>query len=173
MPSSDDELCTSAREILRSTRYLTLGTASPQAVPWVSALAHAWDDEDRFYWISGLDTLHSRNIAANPVVSLTVYDSNPAGGGGDALYALARAEVLEGADLVEGCELYYRRRYPDETARARRARPPQDFTGDSPVRIYRAQVTAYSMLSPAGHPVHGDEVNYRVTIPFSTKQLAD
>ncbi|GAA1394569.1 hypothetical protein GCM10009639_28780 [Kitasatospora putterlickiae] len=173
MPSSDDELRTTARELLRSTRYLTLGTASPQAVPWVTAVAHAWDDEDGFYWQSGLDTLHSRNIAANPVVSLIIYDSSPAGGGGDALYALARAEVLEGEELAEGCDLYYRRRYPDEATRARRFRPPRDFAGDSPIRIYRARVTAYSMLSPDGHPVHGDEVNHRVVIPFSTKQLAE
>lgn len=137
----------------------------------MSPLAHAWDDRDRFFWMSGLDTFHSRNIAANPAVALTIYDSNPAGGGGDALYALGRAEALDGEDLAEACEIYYTCRYPDEAARASRYRPPQDFSGSSPVRFYRAVVDTYSMLTPDGHPEHGTRVDHRIDIPFSTAQL--
>ncbi|WP_223735366.1 pyridoxamine 5'-phosphate oxidase family protein [Streptomyces purpurogeneiscleroticus] len=172
MSVSIEELCETAAEILRTTRYMTLGTASAAGVPMVTPLAHAWDDQDAFYWISGTDAVHSLNIEHNPVVSIVVFDSNPTDGGGQGLYAHGRAEVLHGEALDEGCEVYYSRRYPDPAKRAKRYQPPAQFRDTAPNRLYRARIESYSVLNPDGHPVHGDEVSHRVTIPFRTGRLS-
>ncbi|WP_078888881.1 pyridoxamine 5'-phosphate oxidase family protein [Streptomyces sclerotialus] len=172
MSVSVEKLCDVASELLRTTRYMTLGTASTAGVPMATPLAHAWDDQDAFYWISATDAVHSANIERNPVVSIVVFDSNPSDGGGQGLYAFGRAEVLQGDALTEGCELYFSRRYPDPAARAKRYQPPAQFRDPAPNRLYRARIESYSVLSPEGHPVHGNGVSHRVTIPFRTGRLS-
>ncbi|WP_346095502.1 pyridoxamine 5'-phosphate oxidase family protein [Streptomyces olivaceiscleroticus] len=168
---SVEELCAVASHILRTTRYMTLGTASTAGVPMVTPLAHAWDDQDAFYWFSGAESVHSLNIERNPVVSIVVFDSHPSDGGGQGLYACGRAEALQGDALAEGCEIYYSRRYPDPAARSQRYRPPAQFRAPAPNRLYRARIESYSVLSPEGHPVHGETVSHRVAIPFRTGLL--
>ena len=55
-----------AREILAANRYMVLGTAGADGVPWVSPVWFASDDGETFLWISKPGTRHSRNIAARP-----------------------------------------------------------------------------------------------------------
>jgi nitroimidazol reductase NimA-like FMN-containing flavoprotein (pyridoxamine 5'-phosphate oxidase superfamily) len=159
-----------AGEVLQSVRYLTLGTASRGGESWMTPLAHAWDFEDRFYWISAADARHSRNIDENPAVSVLAFDLGQTGAD-QALFGSGTARMLTEDEVEEGCAVYYSRRYPDPAVRAKRSRPPADFRGASPNRLYRAGIDAYSLLHPDGHPVHGGLVSHRVTVPFSTALL--
>nr|WP_237535569.1 pyridoxamine 5'-phosphate oxidase family protein [Streptomyces sp. SID3343] len=167
---SDEDLCDIAAGVLRSVRYLTLGTASRDGASWMTPLAHAWDHQDAFYWMSAIDSRHSRNIEENPTVSVLVYDLG-AVGADQALFGSGTARMLDGEETAHGCATYYERRYPDPAVRAQRSRPPGDFRGTSPNRLYRADIDAYSLLHPDGHPVHAGLVSHRVPVPFSTARL--
>ncbi|MGI5472399.1 pyridoxamine 5'-phosphate oxidase family protein [Streptomyces sp. CA-132043] len=172
MTSVHDDLCRTAARLLRANRYLTLGTASPDGVPWAVPVTYAWDDADRFYWYSASDAVHSRNITANAAVSLLFYDSRAADADGQALYAAATAEPVPEADLPAALATFYTHRYPDPALRARKARSAAEFLNTAPKRMYRATVHTYSLLHPDAHPTHGPSVPYRVTVPFSTASAA-
>ncbi|WP_307721517.1 pyridoxamine 5'-phosphate oxidase family protein [Embleya hyalina] len=167
---SDEDLRVIAGDVLRSVRYLTLGTASRGGESWMTPLAHAWDFADHFYWISAADSRHSRNIDENPAVSVLAYDLGTTGTD-QALFGSGTARPLTDDEVAEGCAVYYARRYPDPEVRVKRERPADDFRGASPNRLYRARIEAYSLLHPDGHPVHGGLVSHRVTVAFSTAQL--
>jgi nitroimidazol reductase NimA-like FMN-containing flavoprotein (pyridoxamine 5'-phosphate oxidase superfamily) len=168
---SDEDLRVIAGDVLQSVRYLTLGTASSGGESWMTPLAHAWDHEDRFYWMSAVDSRHSRNVDENPAVSVLLFDLGTTGTD-QALFGSGTARMLTEDELEEGCAVYYSRRYPDPAVHAKRYRPPADFWGTSPNRLYRARIDAYSLLHPDGHPVHGGLVSHRVSVPFSTALLS-
>ncbi|WP_331771475.1 pyridoxamine 5'-phosphate oxidase family protein (plasmid) [Embleya sp. NBC_00888] len=170
MSLSDEDLCDIAADVLRSVRYLTLGTASRGGASWMTPLAHAWDHRDAFYWMSPADARHSRNIEENPAVSVLVFDLG-ATGADQALFGSGTARMLDDEETAQGCATYYERRYPDPAVRAQRSRPPDDFRGAAPNRLYRADIDAYSLLHPDGHPVHRGLVSHRVPVPFSTARL--
>lgn len=165
------DLLSIAEKVLRTNRYLTLGTCSPEGVPWVAPLMYAVDKNDRFYWVSASDAVHSRHIIRNPNIAIVIFNSNPEYGNAQGLYCSAKAEQLADADLKFGCEVFYRMRYPDETERAKRGRTPVDFEGDSPRRMYRALVSEYSILHPGKHPKFGSLIDYRVPIPFKSANV--
>jgi nitroimidazol reductase NimA-like FMN-containing flavoprotein (pyridoxamine 5'-phosphate oxidase superfamily) len=169
--SADINFNALAKGVLTENRYLTLATCSADGVPWAAPLMYAVDQEDRFYWVSAWDAVHSRNLIENPSAALVIYNSDPGYGKAQALYCKARATVLEDAELALGCEIFYRMRYPDDEERAIKGRKPADFVGDSPRRMYVADVIEYSILHPAKHPVHGSLVDHRVIIEFSTKDV--
>ncbi|MEU2794064.1 pyridoxamine 5'-phosphate oxidase family protein [Streptomyces sp. NPDC007100] len=166
MPTPD--LRAQAARLLHTNRYLTLGTASPEGAPWAVPVTFAWDDADHFYWWSARDARHSRNIAANPVVSLLVYDSRTTDAEAQGLYGEGTAHALPPSDLAAALAVFYARRYPDPAVRAQKARHPGEFQGDSPKRVYRATVHTYSMLTADPHPLHGNAVPHRTAFPFST-----
>lgn len=168
---SDIDLLALAEGVLSANRYLTLATCSVDGAPWAAPLMYAVDQHDRFYWVSAWDAVHSRALFENPSAALVIYDSDPGYGKAQALYCKARATVLEGDDLARGCEIFYRMRYPDDEERAKKGRKPEDFVGDSPRRMYAADVIEYSILHPAKHPVHGSLVDHRVVIDFSTRDV--
>ncbi|MEV5593900.1 pyridoxamine 5'-phosphate oxidase family protein [Streptomyces sp. NPDC052496] len=162
------DLRTEAARLLHANRYLTLATAGPDGTPWAVPVTFAWDDADHFFWWSASDAQHSRNIAANPAVSLLVFDSQVSDAEAQALYGEGTAHALAPADLPAALAVFYARRYPDPAVRAHKARRPAEFQGDSPKRFYCATVHAYSALTPEPHPVHSDAVPHRLVFPFTT-----
>ena len=89
-----------AREILAANRYLVLGTAGADGVPWVSPVWFASEDGETFLWISKPGTRHSRNIAARPDVAIVVFDSSVHSDDAAALYLSAVAAELDGASAT-------------------------------------------------------------------------
>ncbi|RSO05368.1 pyridoxamine 5'-phosphate oxidase family protein [Streptomyces sp. WAC 06783] len=166
--STIPDLRAEAARLLHTNRYLTLGTASPGGAPWTTPVTYAWDDADHFYWWSASDAVHSRNIAANPAVSLLVFDSQVSDAEAQALYGEGTAHALAPADLPTALAVFYARRYPDPAVRAHKARKPAEFQGDSPKRFYCATIHTYSALTPDPHPVHGNTVPHRLVFPFTT-----
>jgi nitroimidazol reductase NimA-like FMN-containing flavoprotein (pyridoxamine 5'-phosphate oxidase superfamily) len=83
-----------ARAVIESNRYLTLGTADADGLPWVSPVWYATEDCRHFYWVSSPDTRHSGNIAARPQVSIVIFDSQVAPGSAEAVYMSAVAEQV-------------------------------------------------------------------------------
>ena len=57
-----------ARAIIESNRYIVLGTADEDGVPWVTPVWFAHADHRRFIWVSAPERRHSRNVGARPEV---------------------------------------------------------------------------------------------------------
>jgi nitroimidazol reductase NimA-like FMN-containing flavoprotein (pyridoxamine 5'-phosphate oxidase superfamily) len=84
--TNDEELSASARAIIDANRYMTLGTADASGAPWVSPVWYATEDYRAFLWVSDPEARHSRNVAARPLVSIVIFDSQVPVGGGQAVY---------------------------------------------------------------------------------------
>jgi nitroimidazol reductase NimA-like FMN-containing flavoprotein (pyridoxamine 5'-phosphate oxidase superfamily) len=108
------DLLAIAESVIRTNRYLVLGTCSAEGNPWVAPVEYAVDKHDRFYWVSARNTVHSQHILQNPKTAFVIFDSAPEYGTAQGLYASALAEELQGQELAFGCEIAYRMRYPDE-----------------------------------------------------------
>ncbi len=74
----DDELTEHARSLLDGNAYLTLGTVDADGHPWTTPAYFAADGLADFYWVSSPQARHSRSLAAQPSVSLVVFDSTVA-----------------------------------------------------------------------------------------------
>ncbi|MGH3456967.1 pyridoxamine 5'-phosphate oxidase family protein [Aeromicrobium sp.] len=93
------DLVAAAMRVLGGTRYGVLATASADGTPWASPvyLAHGdWSDRPPdLWWVSSPDSRHSRLIADNPAVAVTVFDSSVAIGNATAVYAEALAQECD------------------------------------------------------------------------------
>ena len=69
------DLRATARAIIDSNFYMTLGTADENGRPWVSPVYYAHEGYANFYWVSSPEATHSRKIAARPEVSMVIFDS--------------------------------------------------------------------------------------------------
>lgn len=64
-----------ALNIITGNSYLTLSTINDDGSPWATPLHFVFAD-GMFYWFSLEDTIHSRNIARDGRVALTIFDSH-------------------------------------------------------------------------------------------------
>ena len=133
-----------AREILATNRYMVLGTADADGVPWVSPVWFASEDGETFVWVSKPGTRHSRNIAARPDVAIVVFDSSVDSADAAALYLTAVATELDGAERDAAIALYSRVSEAHGLGRFTTA----DVSGDARWRLYRATATERSVLGP-------------------------
>ena len=95
-----------ARELVAANVYLTLATADADGVPWASPVWFAARGLDLFAWASKPGARHSLNIAANPRVSLVIFDSTKAEGEGSALYVSATAALVDDTDFEDALAVY-------------------------------------------------------------------
>jgi uncharacterized protein YhbP (UPF0306 family) len=145
-----EELGAIARRVIDSNRFMTIGTADEEGVPWVSPVWYAPVEYREFFWVSSPDARHSRNIAARPQVSIVVFDSTAPVGAGQAVYVSAAAEELEGADLERGVGVYSRASVAGGSSEWRL----EDVRAPAPYRLYRATATDHWALDPDDHPDH-------------------
>jgi uncharacterized protein YhbP (UPF0306 family) len=61
-------------EFLAKHKLMSLGTY--YKLPWAASVYFLFDEEFNFYFLGSPTTLHCRNIAKNPKVSITVADSH-------------------------------------------------------------------------------------------------
>ncbi|MDP1743318.1 MAG: pyridoxamine 5'-phosphate oxidase family protein [Candidatus Amesbacteria bacterium] len=101
-----DKLTQVAKEIIKSNCYLTLGTAI-DSQPWVAPLFYAVDDKNIFYYISQLDSLHTKHILKNPNVSFAIFDSHQKEGTGNGVQGSGRAYLLEDSELLKAFKWYH------------------------------------------------------------------
>jgi nitroimidazol reductase NimA-like FMN-containing flavoprotein (pyridoxamine 5'-phosphate oxidase superfamily) len=132
-----------ARAVIESNRYLTLGTADAEGLPWVSPVWYATADCRHFYWVSSPEARHSRNIASRPQVSFVIFDSQVQPGSADAVYISAVAEQVVD-DLDAGLAVFNAR------GEAQGLRPWTRADVQSPAkhRLYRAVVREQFVLDP-------------------------
>lgn len=121
-----------AKEILSKILYITIATVDDAGRPWNTPVYSAYDEHFNFYWASGIDSTHSRNIRLNPDVFLVVYDSTVPEGTGEGVYIKAYAyELVSEHEAEAALRCYY--------GRANKVPPnPSSFLGSRPRRLYKA-----------------------------------
>ncbi|QEW03051.1 pyridoxamine 5'-phosphate oxidase family protein [Microbacterium lushaniae] len=123
-----------ARALIADNSYLTLATADLAGVPWATPVWFAHRELEMFVWASKPAARHSRNISANPGVSLVIFDSAKAPGEGSALYVSADAALVDERDLQDALVVY--------NAKSRKQGlgewDPANLRDPAPHRLYRA-----------------------------------
>jgi hypothetical protein len=142
--SQAHEFSAIARAIIDSNLYLVLGTADASGQPWVTPVYYAAAGYREFYWVSALETQHSRNLSLRPQLSIVIFDSRVPLNTGQAVYMSAHAEALSGPDLERGLDLYS----SAALARGGRAWKKQDALAPAPYRLYRATASEQWILDP-------------------------
>jgi nitroimidazol reductase NimA-like FMN-containing flavoprotein (pyridoxamine 5'-phosphate oxidase superfamily) len=138
-----------AKRVIESNRYMVLGTADAAGVPWATPVWYAQEDYRRFHWISAPERRHSRNVAAQPQVSIVIFDSQVAVGSAEAVYMTAVAEELSGQELETGAAFF------GGATRAQglsREWTIEDMRPPAPRRLYRATVSRHWVLDPGSSP---------------------
>ena len=134
-----------ARAILDAGIYVVLATADADGVPWASPVWFATEDYQGLYWVSYPGARHSQNIAARPQIAMVVFDSTVPPGTGQGVYMTATAEQLTDAAAIEhGIGVFSR----ESVRQGEEAWAPDRVTGESRLRLYRANVHQYSILDP-------------------------
>ncbi|MDB5179021.1 MAG: pyridoxamine 5-phosphate oxidase-like protein FMN-binding protein [Patescibacteria group bacterium] len=116
--------------ILRRIQYATLATVSADGQPWNSPVRVVVDDELNLYWFSDKENQHSRNVRANGLVFIVVYDSTVPEGEGAGVYVRARV-----SELADPGQIRLARRLKKGQA----AGDPARFMGEAVRRVYRAR----------------------------------
>ena len=133
-----------ARWIVDSNRYMTLGTADADGLPWVSPVWYAPEGYGEFFWVSSPEARHSRNVALRPPVAIVIFDSGAPVGTGQGLYMRALAEQVPEAALDRGIETFSRR----SLEQGARAWTLDDVRAPAPHRLYRATASEHAVLGP-------------------------
>jgi nitroimidazol reductase NimA-like FMN-containing flavoprotein (pyridoxamine 5'-phosphate oxidase superfamily) len=150
-----------ARTILDTNRYMTLATADSDGRPWATPVYFTPHEYRELYWISSPAARHSRNIATRSDVGIAVFDSTVEVGGAAAVYVEATAGEVPDAELAEAAAVAFPPRFPGIVPFA-----PGELRDPSPVRLYRASITAAWILKPRFARSDG-EIDSRVPVTFA------
>lgn len=144
-----------ARAVIDANRYMVLGTVDASGHPWVTPVWFASEDYRAFHWVSSPDAKHSRNLAAQPQVAISIFDSSVPVGGAQAVYMKGVAGELTGDELEAGLDVF------DRVSRNQIGRGwgPDDVRGDSLFRLYGATVSEHWVLIPGRDPERGSGVD--------------
>ncbi|MET0975404.1 MAG: pyridoxamine 5'-phosphate oxidase family protein [Leifsonia sp.] len=141
-----------AERLIAENAYLTIATVDPAGDPWSTPVWFAPDGRAGFVWASKPGARHSLNIAAHPVVAITIFDSSRPPGDGSAVYAAARAEEVDERGRDGALALYNARSVDRGLPRW----SVEQLSGDARHRLYRATVIAMYVL---------DDHDERVVVP--------
>lgn len=148
-----------ARAIIDGNMYMVLATVGPDGAPWATPLFYSTEGGRDFYRVSSPQVTHSRNLVHEPRVGIVIHDSRaPVGTAGPrALSLTATATEPDGAEALEGLRVI-----PGPAGRGGRALAPDEVRPPAPWRVYRARMTAYSMICPrdAGRPCAEHGLDY-------------
>lgn len=127
-----NSLAVAARNIIDASLYLVLATVTEDGRPWNSPVYFCHDDRFNLYWASAIESQHSKNLECSPAIFLVFFDSSTGWGKGRGVYMSATAHLVEDRDEVERV----RKLRMQKVSQA--DQPIDDFTGNSPRRIYQA-----------------------------------
>lgn len=123
-----------AARILREQWFCVLGTASTDGVPWVSPIFYNFDSNYRIVWESNREAQHSKLIAANPNVAISVANFNTRDAD-EAVYLVCRAREVPAEGLEVALDVYLHGAHDREQIRQRTV---SLYLEDQPLRLYEA-----------------------------------
>ena len=161
---TDDELAQRALELLNGPPYFNVATAG-DGQPWNSPVWAVRDADLNLYWSSWVKAVHSENIAKNPRVFLTRYDSTR----------------KRGTNNLRGLYLQCTAAAVDDPAEARRAfallYPGDavdlaDFLGAGQKRFYRATPLHAWLNSLSERELTPSTIKMRTEVPLALLKAA-
>jgi hypothetical protein len=158
------DIASKATEILRLLPYFNVATES-DGQPWNSPVWAARDADLNLYWSSWIKAVHSQNIARNPRVFLTLFDSTRQRGTNNlrCLYLqCTAAEVTDAQDAEKAFKLLY----PNEPVDL------SDFIGSGQKRFYRATTVKAWLNCLSERELTPTTVKMRVEVPLEQLRAA-
>lgn len=149
MALSAEDAAASARAVIDSNSYMTLGTADESGRPWVSPVWFAHSGYREFFWVSSPDARHSINLAARPEVGIVIFDSQVPPAEAEAVYVSAKAEELSGDEVEPGIEVFSQKSESDGLPAYSRV----DIEEPAKLRLYRAVATEHFALGAGSQRV--------------------
>jgi pyridoxine/pyridoxamine 5'-phosphate oxidase len=146
---SAEDAAASARAVIDSNSYMTLGTADESGRPWVSPVWFAHSGYREFFWVSSPDARHSINLAARPEVGIVIFDSQVPPAEAEAVYVSAKAEELSGDEVEPGIEVFSQKSESDGLPAYSRV----DVEEPAKLRLYRAVATEHFALGAGSQRV--------------------
>jgi hypothetical protein len=131
-----------AKAIIDANLYMVLGTADERGRPWVSPVYYAHLDYREFLWMSRPETLHSRNLVAQPQISLVIFDSSVPIGTGQGVYMAATAEEVTGDARLGMIDVFSRR----SLGHGGSALALEDIEPPAALRLYCGAAAAHFIL---------------------------
>ena len=152
------ELEAMARRVIDGNRYMTIASIDGRGHPWATPVYFSPGGYREMYWISSPETQHSRNIVAQPAVSIVVFDSQVAIGHAEAVYMQGRAqELIDPTD--EQCATAFRKRFEGV-----KTFTPDELRAPAKFRLYCATVTEHWVLIRGSDPVWGRGTDSRIAV---------
>lgn len=121
-----EELVKLAKDIIKNNIYLTLGTAD--ANPWVAPLFYCVNENYNFYFISQLDSLHTKQMLKNPKVAFSIFDSHAEEGKGTGIQAMGDIHMVDEVELETEINNYHTTFIEIK---------PEFLKGDAPYRLFK------------------------------------
>ena len=97
-------MSTKFSDLFEGTVVGSVATITDEGKPWSTPLHIAFDDQNA-YWLSSPDTVHSKNIAERPDVSIAIWSRNKNTGLKGA-YIQTKARALEGDEAAKGHKIF-------------------------------------------------------------------
>jgi len=157
------------QQILDENLYLTVSVATLTGEPWIANLYYVVDSNYTFYWYSSKNTKHSELIRQNPKVALCIFNSTATEDDVDAVYVKALA--FEMSDISEiaksllpfGKKMLATGFVNGKDALNRFVSGVKDFTGESALRLYKADPLEIYKLAPSQEH-NGKYIDSRIRI---------
>lgn len=130
--------------ILSANLYMCVATSTKNGEPWISQVYFVTDKVGNFYWYSSVNARHSKLIAENSNVALSIYDSSAVGDAVYALYMRAKCAVVTSRkELIPVLALYAKKMLKTGFVNSRLelatfSKDVKDFLGNSELRLYKA-----------------------------------
>ena len=159
-------------KIVSENLYMCISTATLFGDPWISQVYFVKDSENNFYWYSSVNAKHSRLIAENNRVTLSLYNSTAVGDDVSALYIKATCKIVgKKSELLKALALYGKKMLltgfvkdlKDVTTFIKDFR---DFLGNSELRLYKATPIEISKLGES-KMYNGKYLDRRVAVSLS------
>ena len=123
---TQEELINLAKDIIKNNIYLTLGTADVN--PWVAPLFYCVSENYNFYFISQLDSLHTKQMLKNPKVAFSIFDSHAKEGKGQGVQAMGNIHMITEDELETEINNYHTTFIEIK---------PEFLKGDAPYRLFK------------------------------------
>ena len=132
------ELNEIAKNIIKENIYLTLATTKDN-LPWSAPLFYAIDKKCTFYFISQLDSLHTKHLLKNPAIAFSIFDSHQKEGRGNGVQGSGKAYLLPDEDIREALKWYHTTFIELK---------PETFKAPNPYRFFKLIPDHFYILDP-------------------------
>lgn len=127
-----------AKDIIKNNIYLTLATTD--SGPWAAPLYYCVDDKYKFYYISQMESVHTRHILKNPNVAFAIFNSHCSEGKGNGVQASGKAYLLKKDNEIKEALKWYSTTFIECK--------PESFKGSAPYRLFKIIPEKFYVLDP-------------------------